>query len=166
MYVPNTLSEIPLIDFEYNGRTYTAAEQWDILDAFIEDDPHLSDQRGDYAERNGGREPWEILTDFRLLQDFYLRTGGKTHALQFSLDIFNIANLLNDEWGRVRFAGSFGNYPLIQQRNSLFGSTTTPEYTIATDLIDGDKPWDNNVDDSGFRSARWQMQLGIRYLFN
>ena len=165
VYVPNNLSEIPLVDFDYNGRTYSAQEQWDILNAFIEDDPHLSDRRGTYAERNGGREPWEVLTDFRLLQDVYLKAGGKTHTLQFSVDIFNIANLINSDWGRVRFAGSFGNYRLIQMQNSLFGSTTAPEYTIATDLIDGEKPWDNSIDDSGFRSSRWQMQFGVRYIF-
>ncbi|MEM1322734.1 MAG: TonB-dependent receptor [Bacteroidota bacterium] len=166
LYVPNSLEEIPLVDLEYEGQTYTPEQQWKFLNNFINDDEYLSDLRGEYTERNGARLPMEFTMDFRFLQDFYIKTAdGKRNTLQLSLDIFNLTNLINKDWGRRRFAGSFGNYNLIDLDNRTTGSNNTPEYTINTDIIDGLQPWDDNIDDSGFRSSRWQMQVGLRYIF-
>lgn len=167
VFVPVAQSDIPLVDLEYEGKTYTPAEQWALLDAFIEDDPVLRNRRGEYSKRNDGREPFEFGMDLRFVQDFYIKTAnGRTNTLQFTFDIFNFTNLLNEDWGRVRFAGSFGNYNLLNLDNVTLGNTTIPEYTINTDLIDGDKPWDNNFDNSGLRSSIWNMQIGVRYIFN
>lgn len=166
IYVPANAGEINLVETTVDGVTYTPAQQWEILDAFIADDPHLSDRRGDYAERNGGREPFEFTMDLRFLQDFYVEmANGKRNILQFSVDIFNFTNLLNKDWGRRRFAGSFGNYNLIDLQNVTLGSTTTPEYSVNSEILEGNEPWTNRLDDSGFRSSRWQMQLGVRYIF-
>ena len=168
-YVPNNQNEINLVNLtDDDGNVIaTAQEQWEALDRFINDDNHLSDQRGDYAQRNGAVLPFRFTADIRFLQDFYVETGnGKKNTIQFSVDIFNFTNFLNQDWGRRRFAGSFGNYSIVNLDNVTLGSTTTPEYTVNQDIIDGDDPWENNVDDAGFRSSRWQMQLGIRYIFN
>lgn len=166
VYVPSNANELPLVDLEYNGRTYSPAEQYALLNDFIENDSHLSSRRGDYAERNGGTLPFEFTADFRLLQDLFTNIGDSKNTLQLSLDIFNFTNLINKDWGRRRFAGSFGNYPLVNlENNTSVGRDLSPEYTINTDLIDGDQPWTGNIDDSGFRSSRWQMQVGIRYIF-
>lgn len=167
VYVPAAQSEIPLVDLEYDGQTYSAAQQWALLDAFIEDDPRLKNRRGEYSQRNDGREPFEFGMDLRFVQDFYIKTAsGRTNTLQLTFDVFNFTNLLNQDWGRVRFAGSFGNYRLLNLDNVTLGNTTIPEYTINTDLIDGDKPWDNNFDNAGLRSSIWNMQIGVRYIFN
>ncbi len=165
-YVPRALNEIPLVDFEYRGTTYTPEQQWAILDQFIDDDPHLSSRRGNYSKRNGSNTPMEFSMDLRFLQDFYIKLpNGKRNTLQFSFDIFNFTNLINKDWGRRRFAGSFGNYNIVNLDNVTLGGSTSPEYTISGDLIDGEKPWTDRVDDSGFRSSRWQAQMGLRYTF-
>jgi hypothetical protein len=164
-YVPENANEAFLVDTEVDGVTYTAAEQWAILDQFIEDDPHLSDRRGDYAERNGGRIPMQFTADLRFLQDFYIKVGGKKHTLQFTADIFNFTNMLNPEWGILRFAGSFGNYSVVNLRGNTLGGNTTPSYTLNPDIIRGEDPWTDRIDDSGFRSSRWQAQIGVRYIF-
>ena len=168
VYVPNSFEESFIVDItDGDGNVVTSAQQqWEALNSFIEDDPHLSDRRGDYAERNGRAIPMNFVTDLRILQDFYIKmANGKKNTLQISLDIFNFTNMLNKDWGRRRFAGSFGNYPLLNLQNVTLGGTTTPEYNVNQDILDGEDPWENNVDDSGFRSSRWQMQLGFRYIF-
>ena len=165
VYVPSTIADVPLTTLTYNDRDYTPEEQWALLDAYIDDNDGLADFRGDYVERNSARSPMEFTMDLRFLQDIAQNFGGKKNTLQLSIDIFNFTNMINPNWGRVRFAGSFGNYRLLELENFTTGSNTTPEYTIATDLIDGDDPWTNNIDDSGFRSSRWQMQVGLRYTF-
>ncbi len=169
MFVPESLDQIPLVDLEYNGQTFSPQQQWEILDAYISDNNDLDDRRGQYAEKNSAAMPFEFTMDLRFLQDFYVQmANGKRNTLQLSIDIFNFTNMLNPEWGIRRFTPGFNAYNLIILENNLGfppGTTTTPEYTINTDLIDGLEPWDGNIDDSGLRSSRWQMQVGLRYIF-
>ncbi len=159
IYVPANASEIILID----DGSRTAAQQWAELDAFIASDDYLSERRGQYAERNQSRSPFENIIDLRFLQDFYLEMGnGKRNTIQFSLDIFNFTNLLNKDWGRRYNAGSFGNFELLNFEG-FQADGTTPEFTF--DGVKNNEPWADNIVDSGFRSARWQMQVGVRYIF-
>ena len=165
-FVPASANEINLVDFERGGQTVTAAEQWTALDAFISDQDGLNDRRGNFAERNSGVIPFEFTTDLRFIQDFYIETGnGKRNTLQITLDIFNFTKLINDEWGRNRFAGSFGNYNIVNLDGNTLGGNTVPSYTVNTQVLDGENPWTGRIDDSGFRSSRWQGQLGLRYIF-
>lgn len=169
IYVPANAGDINLVDLEVDGTTYTPAQQWALLDAYLNDDEiGLSDRRGEYSERNDGREPMEFSVDLRFVQDFYIKTAkGKTNTLQLTFDVFNFTNLLNSEWGRIRFAGSFGNYDVVNLVNNTSGSRSTDaEFTINPDLIDGLKPWENNFDNSGLRSSLWNAQIGVRYIFN
>lgn len=168
-FVPASADQIPLVELEYNGQTYSPQEQWEILDAYISDNPGLDNYRGDYVERNSGSIPMDFVMDLRFLQDFYVEmANGQRNTIQLSVDIFNFTNMLNPEWGRRKFAGRFGNYGIVELENNLGfppGTTTSPEYTLNPDLIDGDDPWTDNIDDSGLRSSRWQMQVGLRYIF-
>ena len=167
-YVPENADEAFLVDVEIDGVTYTAEDQWAILDQYIENDPHLSERRGDYAQRNGGRIPMQLTADLRFIQDFYLKVGDKKHTLQFTADIFNFTNLLNPEWGLLRRAGRFGNYRVVNLANDMSDGNTTPEYTIDRDLVNGVDPWEGNgnlIDTGRTRSSRWQAQIGVRYIF-
>ncbi|NRB63421.1 MAG: hypothetical protein HRU40_10445 [Saprospiraceae bacterium] len=167
-FVPESIDQIPLVDLNYDGTTYSPQQQWELLDAYISDRKGLQDYRGDYVERNTGTVPLNFTMDLRFLQDFYIEmANGKRNTIQVSVDIFNFTNMLNPDWGRIKFAGSFGGYNIVRLRNNTGfpGSNTTPEYTINPDLIDGLEPWDGNIDDSGLRSSRWQMQVGVRYIF-
>ncbi|MEZ4982701.1 MAG: hypothetical protein R2769_14175 [Saprospiraceae bacterium] len=58
MYVPNSASELNFQEFTLNGETVTAAQQAQLLDAYIDQDEYLSGIRGEIAERNGGVLPW------------------------------------------------------------------------------------------------------------
>ncbi|MEQ8423505.1 MAG: hypothetical protein RIA63_02270, partial [Cyclobacteriaceae bacterium] len=164
VYVPASQSEINLVDVTISGTTYTAAQQWQVLDAYIKDERSLDNRRGEYAQRNGGRTPFEAILDLRFLQDFYVSTpGGKRNTIQFSLDIFNFTNMINQDWGRRRSL-TFNTFSLVNL-SGFETDGTTPRYTVARNLLEGKEPWDNSVLDTGFRSARWQMQLGVRYIF-
>jgi hypothetical protein len=107
----------------------------------------------------------QFTADLRFLQDFYIKVGGKKHTLQFTADIFNFTNMLNPEWGILRFAGSFGNYSVVNLQGNTLGGNTTPSYTLNPDIIRGEDPWTDRIDDAGFRSSRWQAQIGVRYIF-
>src|SRR5207344_38372 len=51
-YIPKDANDIRLADYNLsNGTTYTAAQQWADMDAFISGDSYLKNHRGQYAER-------------------------------------------------------------------------------------------------------------------
>ncbi|MCF8237864.1 MAG: carboxypeptidase regulatory-like domain-containing protein [Saprospiraceae bacterium] len=160
IWIPADASEINLVDYISNGVTVTAAEQWANLNAFIEDDPYLSANRGGYAEKNSNYMPWTNFLDFSVRQDFGIRAGGKTHKLQVSWDVFNFLNLLNSDWGaRYNVVGDFNNFFLYQLETNA--NNATPEFTYRL----GDKKGKDALDVSDY-SSRWQMRLGLRYIFN
>lgn len=161
-FVPAAQGDIKLVDIVDDGVVVaTAAQQWDALDAYISSVPGLDARRGDYSERNTDKLPFEFGMDMRFLQDFYIETGkGKRNTLQLSFDIFNFTNLINADWGRRRFM-PFSTYSLVNLEDVDDGT-----FTVNEDLLDPNvEIWDGNIDDSGFRSSRWQMQIGLRYIF-
>jgi hypothetical protein len=159
IYIPARQSEIVFAD------AATADQQWRDLDEFIRQDPYLSEHRGEYCERNGPRLPFENIIDLKIVQDIFTEFGGRDHTLQITFDIFNLGNLINPEWGRLYFADYYENIRLIRfegfQDDALGNPTTIPTFSFSRP--DNDAPWD--IDDDGIRSARWQAQLGIRYIF-
>ena len=161
IYVPRNLPESYLVDRvgeDEEGNEIvvaTAEEQWAALDAFIADDEYLSERRGEYAERNGSRTPFVSIFDVRVLQDFSLDVGGKTHTLQLSLDIFNFTNFLNKNWGRRYFVNN-DNYRLIE----VVSPGPTPEYNFSAP---SNEVW--QINNAGVTSSIWQMQVGLRYIF-
>lgn len=157
IYVPRDASEITL----RATSTKTAAEQWVELNSFIESDKYLSTRRGQYAERNMNRAPFQTFIDLRLMQEFYIKMGnGQKNILQFTLDIFNWGNMLNSEWGKLRFVSSELQLLNYEGNNAVTG---VPEFTFSG--VEKNDVAYANFDDRGFRSSRWQMQVGVRYIF-
>ena len=167
IYVPQSASDINLKEVTVSGTTYSPEQQWTILNDFIESDPNLSKFRGAYAERNSTFAPMTTLLDFRFLQDFFVMAGGKRHTLQFSLDMFNLGNLLNKNWGKVYNTG-FGTFSPITLSGNPRSNNNVPVYTVNAEILEGKDfktIWNDNLDDSGIRSSRYQMQIGLRYIF-
>ncbi len=162
VYVPTDANDINLVDIVNNDGVVTssAADQWTALNEFIESDPHLSSRRGQYAEKNGGRAPWVSMIDLAIRQDIGADLGGNLHKFQISFDVFNVANLINKNWGtRYGIPGDFNNYELLNFEE--FGPDgTTPLYTYR-----GTETGTAAYDVSDF-SSRWRARLGVRYIFN
>lgn len=153
-YIPASQSEIIFGTDNTPADAATQAELWSELNAFIERDDYLRENRGKIAERNGARTPWTAKLDLRLMQEFKLKSGDKTNRLQFSLDIENVANFLNNDWGRQYVVG-FNTYNLLQLEG--FDATSgRPIYNYS----DRDEAW--NVDNA---PSIWRMQVGARYIF-
>ena len=158
IYVPANESEINLVDIGNPGEDgyVSAANQWNRLDAFIESDAHLKERRGNYAERNESRLPFFHTFDVKLIRDFYFKLGEKKHTLQFTLDIFNVGNLINKDWGRFYYTSSHDIIEIIDYE----GMNTDDEPTFSFDAPDYNEPW-YIID----YLSRWKAQFGIRYIF-
>ena len=187
MYIPRNASEIVLVDRPTSFGTgitpyiYPAAQQAADLNNFIENDPYLSKHRGQYAERNAAQLPWQHRVDFRLLQDLFVGQGKSRNALQLSLDIFNVGNLLNKNWGSYYFpytssSGSqsasvltFAGYNAAGQPTYTFQTATNATRSVSGGVatVRAPQPLTNPFRlDATTLASRWQMQLGVRYLFN
>lgn len=156
LYVPADQNDIHFGTIDANGNGVTApdaAAQWTALNAFINQDPYLNTRRGKYAQRNGAMLPWYSQLDFKFIQDFRLSKNNK-HKFQVSLDILNLGNMINSNWGIRRFAISAT--PISVQGVDKNG---VPYFKFDTNLKN------SYVDDVSLRS-KWQMQLGLRYIFN
>lgn len=156
VWIPADASEINLV--EKDG--VTPEQQWENLNAFIENDPYLSQNRGSYAEKNSNWMPYASFLDLALRQDFGLKAGGRMHKLQVSLDVFNLANLINPAWGvRYSIPGDFNNY-FLYTFEGYDEDETTPLFSYLEEGVGKDAL---NINDF---SSRWRMRLGLRYIFD
>lgn len=156
IHIPRNASEI-----QFAGTPEEQAAQWEQLDNFINSVDHLRENRGGYAERNATRGPWSHIVDLKFLQDFKVKFGNTKHTFQFSADIFNFTNFLNKDWGRLKFVRSEVT-PL-----TTISTDGTPTFQINQGVMDENgNPDFIEFDDEGIQSSRWQMQLGLRYIFN
>jgi hypothetical protein len=159
IYIPRDQSEIVLENITSGGNVlFSAEEQWAALDAYIAQDKYLSKRRGQYAERNGAENPFLSTLDLKLLQDFYVKVGGKRNTVQLSLDIFNFGNMISSKW----------SVPQEPIRRALlnfrrYDAQGRPVFQYA--LNNGEPLTTTFRPESGV-NARWQMQFGVRYIFN
>lgn len=142
-------TEQQLATYQFSGTAAEQEAQRQAFNQFINQDEYLNERRGKYAERNSVLSPWFNSWDLRILQDLAL--GENT--LQFSLDILNVGNFINSNWG-VR------QLPVNTQPISIAvdPATQTPTYTFDTSQTS------TFVDDFSLLS-RWQMQVGLRFIF-
>jgi len=153
IYVPANEGDIMLVD----DGDVTAAEQWIMLNEFIEQDDYLSTRRGQYAEKNSNRTPFTNQIDLRIAQDLGIRVGKTSNRLQVSLDIFNLGNLINSDWGVV-YSNPFA-YRLIDFEGYA-ADGTTPTFTFSEEDLGDDR---FSIAD---RVSRWRGRIGLRYIFN
>lgn len=77
---------------------YSTPEFGAAVNAFIEES-ELRQYRGQIAPRNAFFSPWVTTMDLRLAQEIPL--GVKDLRAILTLDIENLTNLINDDWGRL-----------------------------------------------------------------
>jgi hypothetical protein len=156
LYVPTNANDIHFgtVSEGVGVEAADAAAQWTALNAFIEQDPYLSTRRGQYAERNGASLPWFSQMDFRFMQDFHFNVKGKKNTIQLSLDIMNIGNMINSNWGVRQYASTYNPISV-----SGVDANNVPYFHFNTDLKD-------SFIDAFSVASKWQMQFGIRYIFN
>jgi outer membrane receptor protein involved in Fe transport len=161
IYIPRDQSEIALATCDDAcGANVTPDQQWAALNAFIEQDPYLSQHRGEIAERNGAVNPWYSNVDLRILQD--IAFGGTTrHNFQVSFDILNLGNLISSDWGVREVASSSATSPL----RLVTDASGVPQFDAnGAPVLQFTGPAETFIDDPNLNS-RWRAQLGLRYFF-
>jgi hypothetical protein len=117
---------------------------------FIEQTLCLSRHRGGFLERNDCREPWSHTTIASVRQAIPI--GSR--ALEVELDVFNVLNLLNGDWGRYRVAAP----RLLEHVGQTPGPPETAQPIFRFDTTRSD--WTTLQTESAF-----QLQLAVRYRY-
>lgn len=169
VYIPKDQSDIHLADVKDGGGNvvYSAAQQWTDLDNFISGDHYLDSHRGGYAERNGLRTPWNHELDMKLMHTWNFKiSDARTNSLQVSLDIFNVLNLLSNNWGHQYFVTNVNNYTVnfLTAVTDAHGTAPgkgnyVPTYNFVKPPFNGQYYTVDPI------SSRWQMQVGLKYIF-
>ena len=176
-YIPKNQSDINLMD-QKNAQgiiVYSASQQWNDLSSFINSEDYLQTRKGQYAERNGLRTPWVHQLDMKLMHEIKLSKTNKLKTLQLSIDIFNVLNLLNNDWGHVNFVSNVNNYSVNFLKFVKDASGVNPGAPLKADGTTVNyTPSFNFVKPSGIQNqyytldpinSRWQGQVGIKYNF-
>ncbi|MDX2302732.1 MAG: carboxypeptidase-like regulatory domain-containing protein [Microscillaceae bacterium] len=110
---------------------------------------YLEESYGKFAQRNGGKNPLFGTVDMRISKNFAF--AQKKHNLEVTLDIFNLMNLLNSDWG-----GNYnlGNAQRLLDVRSFDPTTQNFNYTVQSNA---------GITQKG--GTPYQIMLGGRYSF-
>ncbi len=152
-YVPTSMSD-PLVDL-----SALSAADVNTLFAFIAASG-LDEYAGQIAPRNAFQSDWWGKVDLRFEQQFRgFREGDK---LRFIIDVDNLTNLIDDDWGvyrEVTFGGSGHNVAIVDSSISADGSQFEfQELHIAPDQLESQQ---SRI----FGTSVWEINFALRYDF-
>ena len=160
-YIP-TDEQIDQMQFEaYNGTTdfaqqilgdrtsLSAADQRQLMKAWIAGDSYMRDHRGEYYKRYADNLAFEHHFDVHLAQKFSFKVGKQVNSVELSFDIINVGNLLNKDWGHT-YGDGFGIYysPVTYRGSGVYQFTGGYASRNYSDYY-----------------SRWRGQIGLRYTF-
>lgn len=140
-YVPTDANDVNL----------TGGLTWDQLNNYIIA-RGLDEYRGKIVPRNAFRSPSVGTLDMRFAQEIPSFFGG--HKGVFTMDIRNLTNLINSNWGRL----AQYNFPYVIPVVEATGVGANGKYTYNGPLRTPNKTIEA-------RQSVWAIQFGIRYTF-
>jgi hypothetical protein len=155
----NDLFYVPLnrADINIAGSAASADSAFNRLDAYINQEPCLNEQRGKIMERGSCRNPWSKFVDLRMAKIIPTMSG---QSLQITADVFNFLNLLDRDWGLERSTSGFENL------SAGWLTMSTTAYDVANDrgvyTVPAALPARKRVQ---VGSSRWRIQVGGKYIF-
>ena len=169
IYIPKTSTDINLVKVGSGGLgtgtagvtdIRTAAQIWSQLDGFMSNSTYLNTHRGGYAGRNAAINPYYGRMDINITQDFKIKIAKDYHTFKLSYDIINVGNYINRDWGLIKTT-TVTNF-LKYEGLGADGKTPAFSFPFQTGTTPFVQPYQNSTS----IGSRWQMQIGIKYLFN
>jgi len=167
LYIPTTASELT-----FDGTPAEQAAQVAALERFIESSDYLNSNRGEYADRNGSRAPFETIIDLKIEQEVFANVFNRNQKVEVTLDIFNFTALLGDIFNQDSWGARYdvGNVELIEfeRFQDPENGDFTPVYSLNFDPSSTPTEQDffeDEIQDFGTFGSRWLMQFGVRYTF-
>ncbi|MCK9292447.1 MAG: TonB-dependent receptor [Bacteroidales bacterium] len=150
IYIPKNKGDIKFI----------SQEDEDAFFKFLEQDNYLSKHKGEYAEAYSARAPWVNRFDLRVAREYYFNVAGQRNTLQFSLDVLNFGNLLNNEWGVYKTNALSNSGKILRYEGK--DASNVPSFSMVK--VNGEYPTETYSPLYNY-SQVWQLQIGVRYIF-
>jgi hypothetical protein len=172
IYIPTDVNDQSQIRFgtvTTSGQTFTANQQAAALDALINKTPCLREQRGTIMKRNSCRLPFSNTWDLTVRQVIPTIAGQR---LSLQMDIFNLGNALNKNWGQARTNPGTTNSNITLFTTTAISSTDPAQGVPTVNYAANALAFDPNRtgDPQQYRvfastSNYWRMQIAARYSF-
>ena len=128
---------------------------------FVHADKYLSKNQGKYAETYSVYSPWTHRVDFSYKHDFKVKAGKSTNTLQLNLDVKNVLNLFNSNWGVSKYMNpDLGEGRILKYEGVDKDGYAT--FSTAAAVNPNTQMWVNSI---GIGQC-WYASVGIKYLFN
>ena len=173
VYIPTGPSDPKGWQFANRGTgaaLVTGAAQATAFDAFITANPCMNKQRGHIMEKQSCTTPWQNRADVSIQQRFPRFMGQRLTA---QLDIFNVANLINNQWGQINGAtlSGFPQQGILQSVGRTAGplSSSVPIVNFSSSIMANVQPT-ARYNGAFFASQTtasnfYSMQLTMKYSF-
>lgn len=156
IYVP-TDDEVANNEFRF----VSADDKTRFMD-YVHASDYLKNQQGKYAEAYSVYSPWVHRVDLSYKHDFVVNTGKETHKLQLSLDVKNVMNFFNSEWGVAKYLNpAIGSEARILKYEGVDADGVATFSTPSS--INGDT---KTFTPSYSLGQCWYALIGIKYIFN
>lgn len=144
-----------------NEFRFASDDDRDRFMAYVHNNDYLSKKQGSYAEAYSVYSPWVHRLDFSYKHDFKVKIGNSVNKLQLSLDVKNLLNIFNSNWGVSKYmnpdlvegrilkyeGADAQGYPVFSTPSAVSGSTQT--FVPYTSI-----------------GQCWYASVGIKYMFN
>jgi len=128
---------------------------------WLAQNPELQSYRGGVAPANAFRSAWTNSFDVRVSQELPGFFSG--HKTEVALDIMNIGNLINKDWGLI---DDYGFFSTRRVANYAGIDPATGKYVYSfTGSTDNPAIQENNNDKGNTGVSRWSVQLSLKYKF-
>lgn len=123
--------------------------------------PELARYAGQTAPRNSGRAQWVNSFDLRISQE--LPGFMKGHKSEIWLDVMNVGNLINKDWGHIEDYGFFANRRVLTAAGMVDGKYVYSGFDPAR--VDPPSIANGSNGNGNTGVSQWSLQLGFRYKF-
>ena len=128
---------------------------------YVHADKYLSKNQGKYAESYSVYSPWTHRVDFSYKHDFKVKAGKSMNTLQLSLDVKNVLNLFNSNWGVSKYMNpELGEGRILKYEGVDKDGYAT--FSTSASVKPDTQVWVNSI---GIGQC-WYASIGIKYMFN
>ena len=128
---------------------------------YVHADKYLSKNQGKYAESYSVYSPWVHRVDFSYKHDFKVKAGKSMNTLQLCVDVKNVLNLFNSNWGVSKYMNpALGEGRILKYEGydqDGYATFSTPSAVNPNTQV-----WNKSI---GIGQC-WYASVGIKYMFN
>ena len=128
---------------------------------YVHADPYLSKNQGKYAESYSVYSPWVHRIDFSYKHDFKVKAGKSMNTLQLSVDLKNVLNLFNSNWGVSKYMNpALGEGRILKYEG--YDKEGYATFSTPSAVNPNTEVWNKSI---GIGQC-WYASVGIKYMFN